>query len=656
MKHAGATIAEIAYLHSDAAFLFPIVPEAPFGAELLALADAQRPNAHGRPCRVHRMQTYPDALDVAKNAGASSVVSVLTLAQGLPKMAENLRAAAQRSQAMVVHVAGAEVDAETFELRPAAGAAYDLASTGAAVVVASSPLGCADSAMYCYALAHSLRRPVVHLVDGMLGLAARSSAALSWDALSSRAQMVHRQQPAAGAGHPLELGDFHAFGYHGDRSARAVFVAVGGAIHSAHRAVESHAGHGLGLVAVQLVEPWHEERFLELLPHSTQLVIVLDYASQARPLHQRVQSAVGRSAQLRAVATLNVECSTSEDTDVDRLLQLAASHGRGFGAGPGGAPLSIAQVPAASSGAGPAVPGARQFKLWWSPSAEAAQSEQLFAALAAGTGHVDCAGYHDVYHKAGHERAVTDVLVTSTPGLHLNHAICRADMAVVYRTELLDDVDVFASLRDGGIALLNCPTNHIAKHRIVPADAAQRQLRIYQVNANEAGRICRTDADLVMCICATFLAATSGEAMESFGSLIERDHYYWATQSSCYHWTERTSCMPYRLLSTSPSLSVFASASAATSSTISSRYVTERWYVMAGSLAPLPRVGLALHSLVSPCSIAKSPNRPDGLISLYRLYSFRIGLISLRICSSLSPFLYMVASLVPCSLPPNDMS
>ena len=506
MKHAGATIAEIAYLHSDAAFLFPIVPEAPFGAELLALADAQRPNAHGRPCRVHRMQTYPDALDVAKNAGASSVVSVLTLAQGLPKMAENLRAAAQRSQAMVVHVAGAEVDAETFELRPAAGAAYDLASTGAAVVVASSPLGCADSAMYCYALAHSLRRPVVHLVDGMLGLAARSSAALSWDALSSRAQMVHRQQPAAGAGHPLELGDFHAFGYHGDRSARAVFVAVGGAIHSAHRAVESHAGHGLGLVAVQLVEPWHEERFLDLLPHSTQLVIVLDYASQARPLHQRVQSAVGRSAQLRAVATLNVECSTSEDTDVDRLLQLAASHGRGFGAGPGGAPLSIAQVPAASSGAGPAVPGARQFKLWWSPSAEAAQSEQLFAALAAGTGHVDCAGYHDVYHKAGHERAVTDVLVTSTPGLHLNHAICRADMAVVYRTELLDDVDVFASLRDGGIALLNCPTNHIAKHRIVPADAAQRQLRIYQVNANEAGRICRTDADLVMCICAAFLA------------------------------------------------------------------------------------------------------------------------------------------------------
>ena len=66
-------------------------------------------------------------------------------------------------------------------------------------------------------------------------------------------------------------------------------------------------------------------------------------------LHQRVQSAVGRSAQLRAVATLNVECATSEDTDVDRLLQLAASHGRGFGAGPGGAPLSIAQVPAAST-------------------------------------------------------------------------------------------------------------------------------------------------------------------------------------------------------------------------------------------------------------------------------------------------------------------
>jgi hypothetical protein len=97
-----------------------------------------------------------------------------------------------------------------------------------------------------------------------------------------------------------------------------------------------------------------------------------------------------------------------------------------------------------------------------------------------------------VFHKAGQERTVTDIVVSSTPGLRLNHAIHRADMTVVYRTALLSEIDVLASLRDGGIALLNCPTNHLGKHRIVTADAVQRNLQVYQVNADEAGRICRT--------------------------------------------------------------------------------------------------------------------------------------------------------------------
>ena len=52
MKHAGATVAEVAYLHSDAAFLFPIVPEAAFGAELLSLSAAGHTNIHGRPVQV----------------------------------------------------------------------------------------------------------------------------------------------------------------------------------------------------------------------------------------------------------------------------------------------------------------------------------------------------------------------------------------------------------------------------------------------------------------------------------------------------------------------------------------------------------------------------------------------------------------------------
>jgi hypothetical protein len=41
---------------------------------------------------------------------------------------------------------------------------------------------------------------------------------------------------------------------------------------------------------VQLLEPWHEQHLLSKLPASTQLVIVLDYASAAQALYHRVVS------------------------------------------------------------------------------------------------------------------------------------------------------------------------------------------------------------------------------------------------------------------------------------------------------------------------------------------------------------------------------
>lgn len=256
----GSSVADVAYMHSDVAFLFPIVPEAAFGAELLSLAESGKTNLRGGAVQVHSVQTYPDALDMTKKAGPSAVVSIMTLAQGLPKMAANIRAASQQGQPLVVHVAGVEV-ADDFELHPSVGAAYELTDAGAAVVVAAGVLDCVDSAIYAYALADALRRPVIHLVDGPLGLSARSTAGLSWDATTSRIHAMHRQLGGSrpGMGPPLELGDFRALSYVGDRSARTVFVAVGTGISAARHAVEANSTLGLGLLAVQLLEPWHED-------------------------------------------------------------------------------------------------------------------------------------------------------------------------------------------------------------------------------------------------------------------------------------------------------------------------------------------------------------------------------------------------------------
>eukprot|EP01047_Picozoa_sp_COSAG01_P005899 COSAG01_NODE_207_length_22017_cov_118.361164_22_plen_184_part_00 len=173
-----------------------------------------------------------------------------------------------------------------------------------------------------------------------------------------------------------------------------------------------------------------------------------------------------------------------------RLLQLAASGGRGLGNNASTIHLDQVSTSSTSSALSGRVAGGRQFKLWWSLESELSQAQQLFAALSAGGGHVDAVSYHDMFRKKGTGVTVTDVLVA--PIEHLSHRVCHADMSVVYRTSLLEEVDVFATLRDGGTALINCPQNYLGAHRIVPTDAVARQLKIYHVCAASAGRICRS--------------------------------------------------------------------------------------------------------------------------------------------------------------------
>jgi pyruvate/2-oxoacid:ferredoxin oxidoreductase alpha subunit len=503
MKGVGHAVAEAAYLSSDVCFLFPVLPDHPFGEELLHMEEAGHKNRHGKPCKVHKLHTYPSALDVTNKAAPGGMVGVVTLSQGLASMAINIRAAVQHRRAMVIHVAGVDVG-ENFELHSNTRTAYELMDAGAGLVVSANALDCYGAAIYSYMLAQQLQAPVIHLVDGPLALAARSSAALSWDLVASMAESMHRAYvPSSRGGMQMDVGDFHAFAYHGDRAPRSVFVAVGPAVQSAKRAVDS--GHGLGLLHVEVLEPWSDQDFLARLPASTEFVVVLDYANAAKALHQRVRRAVAGSAQLRAVGALSVEYETAEDIDSARLLQLAASQGRGqeYGAvalqdievlprSPQ-APCHAPGVPAGggmvgktlrelsegrnlhevaaitenlnSHGVHPAhmeplraiFEGGKQYRMWWAQEAERALLPRLCTALGSDGGHVDAASYYDVFRKAGEELAMTDVLVAKVPGQHLNHRICQADMSVVYHAALTEEFDVFASLRDGGVVLINCP-------------------------------------------------------------------------------------------------------------------------------------------------------------------------------------------------------
>jgi hypothetical protein len=226
MHTPGDCVAEVACANADTVFYFPIVPEKAYGASALE----RHASGGGGGCKVFKMHTYPDALDIAAGSNSGDVVSVLTMAQALPSMSRNLSSMGREGKSVVVHVVGAAVkSAETLELGPCTAPAYDVAaSANAGLVVAADPLDCADSASYAYALARHLRRPVIHLVDG-LGLSARTSKVPGAPARAALPPSSGSRHGSTGAA-PLELGNFHAYSYSGDARAHTVFVAVGAGV------------------------------------------------------------------------------------------------------------------------------------------------------------------------------------------------------------------------------------------------------------------------------------------------------------------------------------------------------------------------------------------------------------------------------------------
>ena len=504
LRSVGEQISDVAYLASDTCFFFPVVPEAPFGASLETIAADGRTNAYGRRCLVQRMNTYPDALDIAKPAGHSSAaVSALTLSQGLPMMLDNIRAAARTNQTFVIHCVAVKVAGNNFELVPDETATEQAIATGAAVVVAPSALSCYDGAIYAHALSRSLGKPVVHIIDGSLGLAGRTSASEPWDALAQRVRSVLASPSAVGR-------SSGAMQYHGSTSAHTVIVAAGAVVGAAKRFVATDS-YGLGVVEVTALSPWDESSFSSVLPSGPRLIVVLGSSGSSHVLHQHVQAAVSRSG--KHIESLCVECSVPEDTDVERLHQIVQSQGRSLPRGYGGRPTLLSSVTPVGVNLPISAAGTRQFKAWWSLDSETAHAQQLLVALSGLSGeqlgrHIDTASYHDVCNrKIGEGVTTTDILIASTPDARLSHRVCRADLAVVFQTAVLNEIDVFATLRSGGIALINCPQNYLGAHRTVPTYASEKQMQVYHVNSAEAGRICRISDDVAMCICAVYLAA-----------------------------------------------------------------------------------------------------------------------------------------------------
>ncbi|KAE8259858.1 hypothetical protein A4X13_0g719 [Tilletia indica] len=453
-----------------------------------------------------------------KNSGNDTVVSALTNADGLLSMAPALSAIEPSSPAqprLVLQVSSATQNIADGSLSItndyasvlAATSALDLGSADFNIVLSSSREEAVLTTAALYSASPAAEH-TVHIFDGAYAAREVAPLALPADALNKRPASSPRA--AAHVTDALYARGLGHFGYVGPASPKVLLVVPNSDRFAAAKAVLGALSVSeVGILAVRVLRPWSDDAFIASVPTSVEVIHVLDesrlpgraggllfeevfasvlnrtlFTKESKsptvfPLSLRASTELssgawaailrqlsGSSAQAGALSADEVASTASQPVDLIASIQ--------------GAKLAtfIDTDPSSSSTSylGPLV--ARTFRERGAATGIAARLLQRFDAYGAAGGIVR-----------------SDVLLSS-PGagvdVPLQLAADDAQSAILVISEpdvTLKSYDVFASLRPGGVVLVNAPgwtgPEFEAKLRVEDRRMlAGRKARVYLIDAN----------------------------------------------------------------------------------------------------------------------------------------------------------------------------
>lgn len=339
--------ADVAYLFSEIASIYPITPSSPMAAEVDVLSHSGKKNIFNDKVSVVEMQSEAGAAGTMHGALlAGSLATTFTASQGLLLMIPNMYKIAGECLPAVIHVAARTLATHALSIFGDHSDVYATRATGFCMLASTN----VEDANHLGAVAHlsaikgSL--PFLHFFDGfrtshevnkikeledsdliklvdfdkvhefkrrMLNVGANIQKGMAenediyFQSVEAR-NKLYDEMPDIVNNYMQEINkltgkDYKPFNYYGSSEATSIIVAMGSVCDTIKLVVDDlvNKGEKIGLIEVHLYRPFSSKYFMNILPETVEKIAVLDRTkepgSMGEPLYLDV-------------------CSILKDTDV----------------------------------------------------------------------------------------------------------------------------------------------------------------------------------------------------------------------------------------------------------------------------------------------------------------------------------------------------
>lgn len=319
--------ADVAYLFSEIASIYPITPSSPMASEVDVLSHSDKKNIFNDKVKVVEMQSEAGAAGTMHGALlAGSLATTFTASQGLLLMIPNMYKIAGECLPAVIHVAARTLATHALSIFGDHSDVYATRGTGFCMLASTSVEDANNLAAVAHLSALKGSLPFVHFFDGfrtshevakvqelndedliklvpfdkvnefksrMLNVGANIQKGMAenediyFQSVEARNELYDKM-PDIVNDYMNEINkltgkDYKPFNYYGDNEATNIIVAMGSVCDTAKLVVEDLVSKGekVGLVEVHLYRPFSSKYLLNVLPQSTNRVAVLDRTKEA---------------------------------------------------------------------------------------------------------------------------------------------------------------------------------------------------------------------------------------------------------------------------------------------------------------------------------------------------------------------------------------
>ena len=332
--------ADVAYLFSEIASIYPITPSSPMAAEVDVLSHSGKKNIFNDKVSVVEMQSEAGAAGTMHGALlAGSLATTFTASQGLLLMIPNMYKIAGECLPAVIHVAARTLATHALSIFGDHSDVYATRATGFCMLASTN----VEDANHLGAVAHlsaikgSL--PFLHFFDGfrtshevnkikeledsdliklvdfdkvhefkrrMLNVGANIQKGMAenediyFQSVEAR-NKLYDEMPDIVNNYMQEINkltgkDYKPFNYYGSSEATSIIVAMGSVCDTIKLVVDDlvNKGEKIGLIEVHLYRPFSSKYFMNILPETVEKIAVLDRTkepgSMGEPLYLDVCS------------------------------------------------------------------------------------------------------------------------------------------------------------------------------------------------------------------------------------------------------------------------------------------------------------------------------------------------------------------------------